>query len=70
MKNLQILKAILLMVEVLSYSSSYKAVLIEELNRMIEREEKDLIQSGSKFPQKEIKQREISKQITIFTLSK
>ena len=70
MKNLQILKAILLMVEVLSYSSSYKAVLIEELNLMIEREEKDLIQSGSKFPQKEIKQREISKQITIFTLSK
>ena len=43
MKNLQILKAILLMVEVLSYSSSYKAALIEELNRMIEREEKDLI---------------------------
>ena len=58
------------MVEVLSYSSSYKAVLIEELNLMIEREEKDLIQSGSKFPQKEIKQQEISKQITIFTLSK
>ena len=43
MKNLQILKAILLMVEVLSYSSSYKAVLIEELNLMIEREETDLI---------------------------
>ena len=43
MKNLQILKAILLMVEVLSYSSLYKAVLIEEINRMIEREEKDLI---------------------------
>ena len=58
------------MVEVLSYSSSYKAVLIEELNLMIEREEKDLIQSGSKFPQKEIKQQEISKQITIFTLLK
>ena len=58
------------MVEVLSYSSSYKAVLIEELNRMIEREEKDLIQNQSKFPQKEIKQQEISKQITIFTLSK
>ena len=42
------------MVEVLSYSSSCKVVLIEELNLMIEREEKDLIQSGSKFPQKEL----------------
>ena len=28
------------------------------------------IQNQSKFPQKEIKQQEISKQITIFTLSK
>ena len=52
MKNLQILKAILLMVEVLSYSSSYKAVLIEELNRMIEREKKDLIQNQNKLVKK------------------
>ena len=42
MKNLQILRAILLMVEVLTYSSSYKAVLIEEIERMIEREKREL----------------------------
>jgi len=42
MNNLKILKAILLLVESLSFSSSYKAVLIEEVNRMIEREEKEV----------------------------
>ena len=43
MNNLKILKAILLLIESLSFSSSYKVVLIEEVEKMIKKEEEDYL---------------------------